>query len=87
VREAPEKAMALLAPEAVMVDGVADGEALAEVVPTADLVATGVVATAGVVVLAYTGADDGATTLEVVTGLTTVHGQLVMVKVVDSVAV
>lgn len=52
--------MALLAPEAVMVDGVADGEALAEVVPTADLVATGVVATAGVVVLTYTGADDGA---------------------------
>jgi hypothetical protein len=80
--------MALLAPEAVMVDGVADAEALTEVVPTDDLVATGVVATtAGVVVLAYTGAEDGATTLEVVTGLTTVHGQLVMVKVVDSVAV
>lgn len=53
--------MALLAPEAVMVDGVADAEALTEVVPTDDLVATGVVATtAGVVVLAYTGAEDGA---------------------------
>jgi hypothetical protein len=84
--------MALLAPEAVMVDGVAGAEALAEVVPTALLVAAGVVAAAGVVVLAYTGAEDGAqvlqyTTDEVVTGLTTVHGQLVMVKVVDSVAV
>jgi len=78
--------MAFPAPEAVMVDGVADAEALTEVVPTEDLVATGVVA-AGVVVLAYTGALDGATTLEVVTGLTTVQGQLVMVKVVEAVAV
>jgi len=79
--------MALLAPEAVMVDGTAVTEALTEVVPTAVVAATGVVATAGVVALTYTGADDGATTAEVVTGLTTVHGQLVMVKVVDSVAV
>jgi len=78
--------MAFPAPEAVRVDGVADAEALTEVVPTEDLVATGVVA-AGVVVLAYTGALDGATTLEVVTGLTTVQGQLVMVKVVEAVAV
>jgi hypothetical protein len=51
--------MAFPAPEAVRVDGVADAEALTEVVPTEDLVATGVVA-AGVVVLAYTGALDGA---------------------------
>jgi len=78
--------MAFPAPEAVMVDGVADAEALTEVVPTEDLVATGVVA-AGVVVLAYTGALDGATTLEVVTGLTTVQGQLVTVKVMASVMV
>jgi len=79
--------MALLAPEAVMVDGTAVAEALTEVVPTAVVAATGVVATAGVVALTYTGTEDGATTAEVVTGLTTVHGQLVMVKVVDSVAV
>ncbi len=46
--------MALLAPEAVMVDGVAEAEALAEVVPTEVLVevAAGTVATAAVVVLA-----------------------------------
>jgi len=67
-----------------MVDGVAVAEALTEVVPTEPLV--GVVA--ATVVLAYTGALlAGATTLEVVTGLTMVHGQLVMVKVVEAVAV
>jgi hypothetical protein len=69
-----------------MVDGVALGFPVTEVVPTADLVGT------AVVVLAYTGVWVGAqvlqyTTLVVVTGLITVHGQLVMVKVVDSVAV
>jgi len=69
----------LLAPEVVMVDGVGVAEALTLVVPT-------LVLTAVVVVLAYTGAEV-ATTDEVVTGLTTVHGQLVMVKVVDSVTV
>jgi hypothetical protein len=63
-----------------MVDGVGVLEALTEVVPTADLVAT----TTGVVVLAYTGALVGTTTAEVVTGWTTVQGQLVMVKVVAS---
>jgi len=78
--------MALLAPEAAILVGVAEGEALTEMVPTALLVAAGVVA-AGVVTLAYTGGEDGVTTAEVVTGLTTVQGQLVMVKVVDSVAV
>jgi len=62
-----------------MVDGVGDGLLLTEVVPTGVLVATGVVE-AGTVVLAYTGGD-GLTTAEVVTGLTMVHGQLVMVKV------
>jgi len=79
--------MALLAPEAVMVVGAAVVTALVEVVPTAVVPAALVVATAGVVVLAYTGAEDGTTTAEVVTGLTTVHGQLVMVKVVEAVAV
>jgi len=69
----------LLAPEVVMVDGVGVAEALTLVVPT-------LVLTAVVVVLAYTG-DEVATTDEVVTGLTIVHGQLVMVKVVDSVTV
>lgn len=44
--------MAFPAPEAVMVDGTAVGEDLMEVVPTGVLVATGVVGTAGVVVLA-----------------------------------
>jgi len=69
-----------LAPEVVMVDGAGVLEALTETVPTADVAA--LVATA--VVLAYTGALLGATTAEVVTGWTTVHGQLVMVKVVAS---
>jgi len=69
-----------------MVDGVAVAEDLAEVVPTEPAeVEAAVVATT--VVLAYTGVLAGATTLEVVTGLTMVQGQLVMVKVVDSVAV
>jgi len=69
-----------------MVDGVAVAEALTEVVPTEPLVEAGVVA--ATVVLAYTGALlAGATTLEVVTGLTMVQGQLVMVKVVEAVAV
>jgi hypothetical protein len=63
-----------------MVDGVDVAEVLMLVVPTL------LVAAAVVVVLAYTGAEV-ATTDEVVTGLTTVHGQLVMVKVVDSVTV
>jgi len=77
-------AKTLLAPEVVMVDGVEDGELLTEVVPT--LVA-GLVA-AAVVVLAYTGAVVGtATALVVVTGLMTVQGQLVIVKVVESVTV
>jgi len=80
-RLAPERAKSLLPPEAEMVDGVGVAVALTEVVPT--LVAT----VAAVVVLAYTGALVGATTLEVVTGLTIVQGQLVMVRVVDSVAV
>jgi len=71
-------AKTLLPPEAVMVDGVGVEDALAEVVPTEPAV---------VVLLEYTGAVVGATTLEVVTGLTMVQGQLVMVKVVDSVAV
>jgi len=60
---------------------------VAEVVPTAVLVVAATVTTAGVVevvqtlvVFWYTGA--GETTLEVVTGLTMVQGQLVMVKVV-----
>jgi len=70
----------LLPPEVVMVDGVDVAEVLMLVVPTL------LVAAAVVVVLAYTGAEV-ATTDEVVTGLTTVHGQLVMVKVVDSVTV
>jgi len=68
--------MALSAPEASMLVGVAVAEALTEVVPTAVLEAV-------TVVLAY-GTLDGATTLEVVIGLTMVQGQLVMVKVVDS---
>jgi len=77
-------ATTLLPPEAVMVGGVAEGEDLTEVVPT--LVA-GLVG-AAVVVLAYTGAVVGtATALEVVTGLITVQGQLVIVKVVESVTV
>jgi len=68
-----------------MVDGVGVLEALTEVVPTEVL-------TAVVVVLAYTGAVVGTqelqyTTDEVVTGLTTVQGQLVMVKVVLAVTV
>jgi len=80
--------MALLAPEAVMVDGTGVEVVLTEVVPTAVVATTGVVATtAGVVVLTYTGTEDGATTAEVVTGLITVQGQLVMVKVVEVVAV
>jgi len=70
----------LLAPEAVMVDGVAVAELLTLVVPTL------LVAAAVVVVLAYTGAVVGTADV-VVTGLTTVHGQLVMVRVVDSVTV
>lgn len=63
-----------------MVDGVLVAEVLMLVVPTL------LVAAAVVVVLAYTGVEV-ATTDEVVTGLTIVHGQLVMVKVVDSVTV
>jgi len=61
-----------------MVDGVGVAEALTLVVPTLVLTAVVVVLAYGVVV---------ATTDEVVTGLTIVHGQLVMVKVVDSVTV
>jgi len=76
-------ANSLLPPEAVMVDGVGVEEAKTEVVPT--LAGTLVVE---VVVLAYTGVVVGTTTaLEVLTGLMTVHGQLVIVKVVASVAV
>jgi len=71
-------AKSLLPPEAVMVDGDGVEEALTEVVPTEPAV---------VVLFLYTGAVVGATTLEVVTGLMMVQGQLVMVKVVDSVAV
>jgi len=70
----------LLPPEAVMVDGVDVAEVLMLVVPT-------LLVAAAVVVLAYTGVEVAATTDEVVTGLTIVHGQLVMVKVVDSVTV
>jgi len=66
-----------------MVDGVAVAETLAEVVPTEVAAVVGTAA----VVLAYTGALVGATTEAVVTGLTIVQGQLVMVKVVLSVAV
>jgi len=73
-------AKSLLPPEAVIVDGVGVAEAKMEVVPTLVLTA------AVVVLLTYTGTLV-ATTLEVVTGLTMVQGQLVMVKVVDSVAV
>jgi len=69
-----------------MVDGVAVAEDLAEVVPTEPGVVEAAVV-AATVVLAYTGVELGATTLEVVTGLTMVHGQLVMVKVVLAVAV
>jgi len=79
----------LLPPEAVIgaVDE-ADGEALPEVVPTAaEVVLAGVetAVVAAVVPLTYK-ADDGATAA-VDTGLTTVHGQLVMVKVVAEEAV
>jgi len=72
-----------------MVDGFGVGPAGAGAapVPTAGGAAAGVVGTAGVVPLGKTGAGDGATTLEVVTGLTMVHGQLVMVKVWLAVAV
>jgi len=75
----------LLPPEAVMVDGVDVAEVLMLVVPT-------LLVAAAVVVLAYTGVEVAAqelqyTTDEVVTGLTIVHGQLVMVKVVDAVTV
>jgi len=66
----------LLAPEVVMVDGVGVAVVLMLVVPTLVLTA--------VVVLAY---EVVATTDVVETGLTIVHGQLVMVKVVDSVTV
>jgi len=70
-----------------MVVGVEAAVVATEVVPTAVLLGVEVT-----VALVYTGAVVGIqvlqyTTLEVVTGLTTVHGQLVMVKVVDSVAV
>jgi hypothetical protein len=85
-------AKALFAPEAV-IGAVGAAEVVAatllEVVPTA----TGVVAgtPAGVVVatvpLVYTGVETGATTDVLVTGWTTVQGQLVMVKVVEAVAV
>jgi len=72
----------LLPPEAVMVDGVAVAEDLREVVPTL------VLAAAVVVLLTKIGAVVGtATALEVTTGLMTVQGQLVIVKVVESVAV
>lgn len=70
-----------------MVDGVAVGTTGAEVVPTEPPVVGAGPGPAGTVVLAYTGALVGATTAEVVIGLTMVQGQLVMVKVVDSVAV
>jgi len=71
-----------------MVDGVALGTTAPEVVPTEPRVVVGAgPGPAGTVVLAYTGALVGATTAEVVIGLTMVQGQLVMVKVVDSVAV
>jgi len=63
-----------------MVDGVVVAELLTLVVPTLVLAAV-------VVLLAYTGVVVGATEDVVVTGLTTVHGQLVMVKVVLAVAV
>jgi len=86
-------AKALFPLEAVIgADGVAeaDGETLTEEVPTETAVVVGTTAGAEVVTtvpLVYTGAEDGATTAEVVTGLTTVQGQLVMVKVVEAVAV
>jgi hypothetical protein len=81
-------AKSLLPPEAVMADGVGVEEAFTEteVVPTEPAVTE----TAGLVavLLEYTtGAVVGATTLEVVTGLTTVQGQLVTVKTVASVIV
>jgi len=76
-----------LLPEAAMVDGTDEGEAKAEVVPTEPALVAGAGGAAGAVVLEYTGALVGATTLEVVTGLTMVQGQLVMVKVVASVTV
>jgi len=68
----------LLAPEVVMVDGVGVAVVLTLVVPTLVLTAVVVVLAYGVVV---------ATTDVVETGFTIVHGQLVMVKVVDSVTV
>jgi len=62
-----------------MVDGVGDAVVLMLVVPTLEVLAAVVVVLAyGVVV---------ATTDVVETGLTIVHGQLVIVKVVDSVTV
>jgi len=72
---------------------VAEVDGLTDVVPMEPAVEeAGATVGAAVVVLAYTGALVGAqveqyTTLEVVIGETTVHGQLVMVKVVLSVAV
>jgi len=85
-RLAPERAATLLPPpEAVMVDGVAVAETLAEVVPTEPALVDVVLAKAGALVgteqvLQYT-------TLEVVTGLTIVQGQSVMVRVVASLTV
>jgi len=71
-----------------MVDGAEVAATWVEVVPTAVVAAGPVVVAAATVVLAYTaGALLGTTTLEVVTALTTVQGQLVMVKVVEAVAV
>jgi len=70
-----------------MVLGVAEAVALV-VTPTVPTAVVAGVAAAVVETVALTyGALVGATTLEVVTGLTTVQGQLVIVKVVDSVAV
>jgi len=67
--------------------GVEDGEADGTTVVPTEPGVVGATVGAAVVALVYTGAVVGATTLEVVTGLMMVQGQLVMVKVVDSVAV
>jgi len=86
--------MALLAPEAAIGDGEEVGTLLEtatmlEVVPTTPAGAVvGTAGVAGVVELRKTGVVVGtATELTTVTGAETVHGQLVMVMVEDSVKV
>jgi hypothetical protein len=89
-------AKALLAPEAVIgADGVAvaDGWTTLLEVPTAVVGTPAALEVVATVPLLYTGVEitgaleAGATTEVLVTGWTTVQGQLVMVKVVEAVAV